>query len=53
MSMVDIWRKKAADLREWARREPDTETCRQLLALADDYDELVANLERLPAPADQ
>jgi hypothetical protein len=29
------------------------ETCRLLLGLADDYDELAANLERLPAPTDE
>jgi hypothetical protein len=50
---IDTWRHKAAALREWARREPDMETCRLLLGLADEYDEVAADLERLPAPTDE
>lgn len=49
---TETWRDKAAALREWAKREPDIETCRMLLALADDYDELAADLAYLPSPAD-
>ena len=52
MRATSAWKDKAAALREWAKREPDIETCRVLLALADDYDELAAGLECLPAPAD-
>ena len=50
---IDTWRHKAAALREWARREPDMETCRLLLGLADEYDEMAADLERLPASIDE
>jgi hypothetical protein len=53
MRTIDTWRDKAASLREWAKREPDVETCRLLLGLADEYDELAADLERLPAPIDE
>ena len=49
---VEAWRGKAVALREWAKREPDIETCRVLLALADDYEELATDLECLPSPAD-
>jgi hypothetical protein len=52
MRTIDAWRDKAAALREWARREPDIETCRLLLALADDYDQVAADLESLLAPVD-
>jgi hypothetical protein len=50
---IDTWRHKAAALREWARREPDMETCRLLLGLADEYDEVAADLERLRAPTNE
>ena len=53
MRTIDRWRDKAASLREWAKREPDVETCRLLLGLADEYDELAADLERLPPPTDE
>jgi len=40
---TDTWRHKAAALREWAKREPDMETCRLLLGLADEYDEVAGS----------
>jgi hypothetical protein len=49
---IETWRDKAAALRQWAKREPDIETCRILLALADDYGELAADLDCLSSPAD-
>ena len=49
---TETWRDKAAALREWAKREPDIETCRMLLGLADDYDELAADLASLPSSAE-
>jgi len=50
---IDTWRHKATALLEWAKREPHMETCRLLLGLADEYDEVAADLERLPASMDE
>jgi hypothetical protein len=42
---ADYWRKRAAELRAMAETVPDADTKRDMLAIADNYDQLAAQAE--------